>query len=233
LRKHFHFDQLEAAYDALRSNPEGRQVVLQIWDPASDFPDQSGRPVANDIPCNVCAILKVRENRLEWLQVTRSNDLFLGVPYNFVQFTSLQEILAGWLNIDVGSYNQVSDSLHVYETDLLNLSSHGLSLSPANNDSISIPKTLSDRVFSELDSRITILASPDSTEKGLWRTAIETDLPAGHQNMLLVVAADAARRKGWLPVSERLMARCTNPTLIKAWEGWLDRSLQSKQPVPM
>ena len=48
----------------------------------------------------------------------RSNDIFRGLPYNFVQFTSMQEILAGWLKINVGSYNHVSDSLHIYERDL-------------------------------------------------------------------------------------------------------------------
>ncbi len=57
----------------------------------------------------------IRRGRLEWLQIMRSNDLVWGLPYNIVQFTSMQEIVAGWLDIDVGTYNQVSDSLHVYE----------------------------------------------------------------------------------------------------------------------
>ena len=48
----------------------------------------------------------------------RSNDVLLGTPYNFVQYTSLQEILAGWLDIGVGSYNHYSDSLHLYERDI-------------------------------------------------------------------------------------------------------------------
>ena len=29
---------------------------------------------------------------------------FRGMPYNFIQFTTLQEIIAGWLNLDVSEY---------------------------------------------------------------------------------------------------------------------------------
>jgi thymidylate synthase len=121
LRKEFGFDQLARAYNALSNNPDTRQVVLQIWNPQIDFPDESGQPVSADIPCNVCALPKIRDNKLEWLQIMRSNDLPRGLPYNFVQFTCLQEIMAGWLGVGVGTYCHVSDSLHVYEKDVPDL----------------------------------------------------------------------------------------------------------------
>ena len=76
LRRRFGFDQLERAYLALRNNPVSRQVVLQIWDPNFDFPDEYGQPANQDIPCNVLSMLKVRDGKLEWTQVMRSNDLF-------------------------------------------------------------------------------------------------------------------------------------------------------------
>lgn len=31
----------------------------------------------------------------------------------FIQFTTLQEIIAGWLNLDIGEYFYFTDSLHV------------------------------------------------------------------------------------------------------------------------
>ena len=102
LRKTFGFDQIEGAFQVLANNPRSRQVILQIWDPASDFPNLNGDPRANDIPCNICSLLKVRDGKLDWLQIMRSNDVFRGTPYNFVQFTTLQEVMAGWLGIDVG-----------------------------------------------------------------------------------------------------------------------------------
>ena len=51
-------------------------------------------------------------------------DFWLGFPFNIVQFTMLQEIMAGWIGVDVGSYHHLSDSLHIYpehEDDLREL----------------------------------------------------------------------------------------------------------------
>ncbi len=141
LRHQFRIDQLERAYQALLHNPDGRQVVLQIWDPRADFPDSRGRPVNPDIPCSISSLLKIRDGKLEWMQVIRSNDLFRGVPYNFIQFTSIQEVLAGWLGIELGSYNQLSDSLHLYDgdADLLHIGvSGGVE---KNSDSLGLPKS--------------------------------------------------------------------------------------------
>ncbi len=117
LRHHVGLDQLTRVYQALSRDPNTRQAVLQIWDSSVDLPQQDGSPADQDIPCNLLSLIKVRAGKLEWLQVIRSNDLFLGVPHNFVQFTCLQEIMAGWLGIDCGGYHQVSDSLHMYDYD--------------------------------------------------------------------------------------------------------------------
>jgi thymidylate synthase len=117
LRSHLGFDQLERAYQALRNNQDGRQVVLQIWDSKIDLPDEMGSPASPDVPCNIVAFLKIRNKRLEWTQVMRSNDLFRGLPYNIVQFTTLQEVMAGWLGVELGQYYHFADSLHYYLDD--------------------------------------------------------------------------------------------------------------------
>jgi thymidylate synthase len=117
LRAHFGIDQLERAYTVLSRDKNSRQVVLQIWDSAEDLPSEEGTARAEDVPCNIVALLKLREGRLEWTQIMRSNDLVLGLPHNIVQFSSFQEVLAGWLGVEVGSYNHFADSLHLYEQD--------------------------------------------------------------------------------------------------------------------
>src|ERR1035438_8441117 len=81
LRRNHGYDQLERACQALKANPQSRQIVLQIWHAMHDFPDETGQAVAEDIPCNITSLLKVRGGRLEWLQVMRSNDLYRGLPY--------------------------------------------------------------------------------------------------------------------------------------------------------
>lgn len=68
-------DQLERAYHALIGKPHTRQVVLQIWEPKVDLPRLSGDESAADVPCNIVSMLKVRNGKLEWTQILRSNDV--------------------------------------------------------------------------------------------------------------------------------------------------------------
>ncbi|WP_417924869.1 thymidylate synthase [Collimonas pratensis] len=73
-------------------------------------------------------------------RLTRSNDLYLGTPHNVVQFTCLQEIMAGWLGIEVGSYVQICDSLHLYEHDLAHFTVSLQVPSVRNTDTLALPK---------------------------------------------------------------------------------------------
>ena len=223
LRSHLGLDQLDRAFHALRNNPDGRQVVLQIWDSVVDFPDRNGAAVAPDVPCNIVSLLKVRDNRLEWTQVMRSNDAFLGLPYNFVQFTYLQEILAGWLGLRIGSYNHVSDSLHVYSNDIDKLRSLDLVEAAANGDRLSLGWAESKEVFERLNVSAREMTSESLTEDRL-RTMITSSIgPEAYQNMLLLLAAEAARRRSWESVRDEAADLCTNSAMTQMWERWLIR----------
>lgn len=226
LRCRFGFDQLERAYLALKNNPDNRQVVLQIWDPTTDLPDEEGRPAARDVPCNVFSMLKVRDGSLEWTQVMRSNDLFRGVPYNFVQFTVLQEVMAGWLDLEVGSYDHLSDSLHVYEDDFGALKGFDGRVETApNTDSLRLPKEESDGAFAVLEKRLDAMTDDRLTE-GRMRELMEGNgLPEAFKNLFRIAAADSARRRGWVGLSEAAAGECTNGALLQVWEGWSTRML--------
>jgi thymidylate synthase len=220
LRKGFGFDQLERAYNALRNNPDSRQIVLQIWHPQIDFPDNAGQPAATDIPCNICAFPKIRNNKLEWLQVMRSNDLQRGLPYNFIQFTSLQEVLAGWLGVELGSYNHVSDSLHVYEREALHVKAFTPIEEMQNPDSLALPRRESEAALIEMSRLMGEMISPTFSPANLRALISSPALPHAYQNMLLVAAADSARRREWVEVAEELMDECSNPILRQVWAGW-------------
>ena len=104
---------------------------------------------------------KIRDGTLEWLQVIRSNDMVLGVPHNFVQFTSMQEILAGWLGVECGSYTQISDSLHVYDSDWDDVEdSMALPSVALNHDSLALPRQESVQAFRELELRVERMIDP-------------------------------------------------------------------------
>lgn len=230
LRRQFGLDQLERAYLALSNNPDSRQVVLQIWDSELDLPAEDGGAVNPDIPCNLLSLLKIREGKLEWMQIMRSNDLYRGVPYNFVQFTSLQEVMAGWLGVEVGTYNHLSDSLHIYDEDIHKAYSRSMLPEPVrprleacpNTDSLAVPIEISELAFSHLEQRIEWLASETRTRQELEiiGTQSEPTLPKAYYNLLLVLGAEAARRRGWVDISRSLMANNDNPMLQQAWKHW-------------
>ncbi len=219
LRHQFATDQLDRAYSALLSAPDSRQVVLQIWDPRTDLPDTSGVPASADVPCNICSLLKVRGGRLEWTQILRSNDLFLGVPYNFVQFTSLQEVLAGWLGLEPGNYVQFTDSLHVYHRDLPRLGQARRDAIGQNDDNLALPKPESDEAFADLERDMLILMSDSLIQSDMEKIARRTRPPA-FRNFTFVLAAYAARKRGWAGTVREMLTECRNPVFKELCSKW-------------
>jgi len=103
-------DQIEPVIDLLIREPHTRRAVLQIWDSQLDLNHQG-----KDIPCNSMVFLKIRDDKLHISVANRSNDIIWGAyGANAVQFSMIQEYLAGRLDVGVGEYRQVSDSYHVY-----------------------------------------------------------------------------------------------------------------------
>lgn len=224
LQHYLGLDQLERAYQGLKHKPDTRQVALQIWDSRVDLPNPDGSPTDNNIPCNVLSLLKLREGKLEWLQIIRSNDLFLGVPHNFVQFTSLQEIMAGWLGIECGSYNQISDSLHLYSRDEKNvLDSSPLGHVAPNADSLALPREESELVFRDLGCRIERMIVPNLEHRELERLSRWDVAPQAYRNMLALLVAETARRRGWTGIVSEAMSICTNPVFKQLWTRWVQR----------
>lgn len=221
LRKHFGIDQLDRVYRALCETPDSRQCVLQFWDSAVDLPNNDGSPAAEDIPCNVVAFPKVRNNKLDWMQVVRSNDIFLGMPYNFVQFTSIQEMLSGWLGVVPGGYHQLSDSLHIYTRDLEAVrSSLSAREAPSNPDSFALDRPTWDIVIPQVIERLSRLTVQSLSPSEFELCAFPNELPRAYENAILIAAADAARRRHWQDLASECVERCTNALLVQLWSCW-------------
>ena len=217
LRIHLGLDQLKRAYEVLRQKPDTRQAVLQIWDSSIDLPRSDGSPVDQDIPCNILSLLKVRDRKLEWTQIIRSNDVFLGVPYNFVQFTCLQEIIAGWLGIECGSYNQISDSLHLYDRDIEKVfNSIRSSDQYSNPDSLTLPWEESEQAFKEMESRIEQMIKSELCPAELEKLSKWDTVPQAYQNILAVLVATVLHRHN-REKAKAVMASCTNPVYRELW----------------
>ena len=105
-------DQLDQVRRLLAAEPSSRRAVVQLFDPVLDFAGH------RDVPCTVGYRFSVRAGRLHMHTTMRSQDLWLGLPYDLFTATVLQELLAGWLGVELGSYHHHVDSLHLYDQDL-------------------------------------------------------------------------------------------------------------------
>lgn len=103
-------DQIKKAIDRLVANPDDRQVVMTIRDPSDMW--YTGK----DQPCNLMVDCKIRKGKLNISVFNRSNDTVWGMMgTNVVQFSSLQEYMAGMIGCEVGSYHQITTSMHCYQ----------------------------------------------------------------------------------------------------------------------
>lgn len=104
-------DQLEHVIETLKRDPDSRQASIVLSHPGDD----NYTAVTNDRACNVYAHAMIRDGKLDWMQVIRSNDAIWGIPYNMIQWSSVMEWVARSLKVPLGNMFIVQDSFHVYE----------------------------------------------------------------------------------------------------------------------
>lgn len=229
--EHSSIDQLKRAYETLRLTPHSRQVVLQFWDNVIDMPDP--QPQSLDIPCNIVSHLMVRNNRLEWLQVMRSNDVIWGTPYNFIQFTTMQEIVAGWLGVEVGSYSHISDSLHVYQRHWKDVEAIGPSKAqlPINHADLRIGPYEKWEVFwSEFIERVVLIPSIEDKHQLISLLENSHDIPTGYREWLYLLVAEALRRRKYFEEAEQII-KGAGLFWATSWHQWYEHT-RLKSAVP-
>ena len=110
LRNWHGVDQLRENLTLMRQELSTRRAVMSIFDPAVDFID------SKDIPCNNWIHWLVRDDRLHMNVAIRSNDIMWGFSgINAFEWSVLQELMATWLNVDVGEITFFASSFHLYE----------------------------------------------------------------------------------------------------------------------
>lgn len=103
------FNQYEKCKELLKKHPETRQAVIHIKE-ASD-------KASKDVNCTVYLQLFIRDGKLIMHTHMRSNDLWMGFPYDIFQFTFIQVLMAMELDLELGEYVHIVDSLHLYKRD--------------------------------------------------------------------------------------------------------------------
>lgn len=111
-----YFDQWEMIKKLLKENPNSRQAVIHIKEPR----DIVSNPT-KDLNCTLTLQFILRDNKLHLITTMRSNDIWLGLPYDLFNFTCMQIQLAMELNVEIGYYYHNAASLHLYKRDVSKL----------------------------------------------------------------------------------------------------------------
>lgn len=111
--------QVRDVVTKLRADPDTRQAVVTLWDPYHD-----NEPDKLDYPCTVALGFELRRTytgsrrQLNMNVLMRSNDAWLGLPYDVFQFTQLQHTVRRLLGANHGTYTHTAWSLHMYDADV-------------------------------------------------------------------------------------------------------------------
>jgi len=108
-------DQLGYVVDSIAQDQDTRQAVMTIWRP-------NPRP-SKDIPCTVAVQWLVRDGVIHCVDTMRSSDAWLGVPYDWFNFSMLTLYIALMLrelhgiSLQLGTMFFNAGSQHLYETN--------------------------------------------------------------------------------------------------------------------
>ena len=112
IKKKFGFDQYEYVKQILKNDKNSRQAVIHIKDARNTIENPT-----KDLNCTVCLQFLIRDEKLYLTSYMRSNDLWLGFPYDVFNFTALQILLSMELEVGLGAYTHIDGSLHLYKRD--------------------------------------------------------------------------------------------------------------------
>ena len=102
-----HVDQIREVVDSIKNNPDSRRHIVQAWNVA-DL-SQMALP-----PCHMFFQFYVSENKLSCSLYVRSNDLFLGAPFNIGQYALLTHMIAQQCDLEVGELIYTIGDAHIY-----------------------------------------------------------------------------------------------------------------------
>jgi thymidylate synthase len=105
--------QVQNIIALLKESPSTRRAVIQVFDRHDLY---SGHRF-KDVPCTSTLQFLLRQGQLNLVTSMRSNDVYLGLPFDVFSFTMLQELVARELDVEVGRYIHMVGSLHLYDTN--------------------------------------------------------------------------------------------------------------------
>lgn len=104
-------DQIAAAVDDIRHNPDSRRIIVSAWNVA-DLPRMALAP------CHLLFQFYVADGRLSLQLYQRSADTFLGVPFNIASYALLMMMTAQVTGLRPGEFIHTLGDAHIYKNHI-------------------------------------------------------------------------------------------------------------------
>lgn len=101
-------DQIKRVIHQLRENPDTRRALINIHNAYVEDYDRG------DVACTIYLQFLIRDGDLHAIANLRSQDMLWGYPYDVHAFQWIQEVLAGILDVGLGTYTHIMNSCHYY-----------------------------------------------------------------------------------------------------------------------
>lgn len=108
--------QWEWAYESLKRDKDTRQAILHFNRPYHQYFENK------DFVCTLNGVFHIRDNKLHFTVLMRSNDAILGLPtdvafFTMLQFQMLKHLKPLYPDLQIGTYTHMDSSLHIYENN--------------------------------------------------------------------------------------------------------------------
>ena len=100
-------DQLSSVIESIKTNPESRRLIVSAWNPAQV--SEMALPA-----CHCFFQFAVLDGRLDTQVYIRSNDMFLGAPFNIASYALLNIIVANLTGLQPGNLIYTIGDAHIY-----------------------------------------------------------------------------------------------------------------------
>lgn len=100
-------DQISNLIDGIKKNPESRRLIVNAWNVGEV--DKMALP-----PCHCFFQFYVAKGKLSCQLYVRSNDVFLGMPFNIASYSLLVMMVAQICNLKPGELVYTTGDTHIY-----------------------------------------------------------------------------------------------------------------------
>ena len=105
------YKQVDNLIKTIKEDPTSRRMITTLWN-IEDLPEMALQP------CAFQTLWNINKGKLNCMLTIRSNDWFLGNPFNVAQYAALVHMIAQVTNYKPGKFTICINDAHIYENHI-------------------------------------------------------------------------------------------------------------------